>query len=286
MNFEWITNNIGLISVLLTSILALAAISSAIIAIISASSTRKLILLNAQPMIRIDIEDIEIFPNITVENMEALEEYIKNTDERVAISLNIKLSNIGNQLAQSVYLDGGVNFHILKPYNHNFLPIHLPQFEDIIPKYNTEDSSTLFRMMISYDNYLAKQILLDFIELKKKHYGLPFLPTENETAKSKEWVSPKLSIKCYYSDILGTRYEASKVLFFHMYLGDDKQIHLYKLSMAELDFTKTKRISVKTLENTMKNLVHLRYTSFDGKKYKKNDRLVLYRKSTISKKAE
>lgn len=283
MLLQWITDNIQIITIILTFILAVAAIISAMIAIISARTTRKLLLLNSQPSINIDILDIELFPEISFDDKFNIENIFRENSKRYCVSLKVKLSNTGNNIAQRLCLDGGVYFNTIKPCKQEFLPIHLPEYINILAPYKDNEKESKISTSVRFDNYIAKQIILDFYETRKKGRGSPFLPFEHEMKKTHEYPSPRLLVNCYYSDIQGTEYCSSQFVYFHMYSDKkDKNIKLYLLNMGDLEFVKIRRISGKKRVKIFQNLRHLRYTAFDGKIYRKNDRLVLYKSTKQS----
>jgi hypothetical protein len=62
-------------------------------------------------------------------------------------------------------------------------------------------------------------------------------------------------------------------------VDEDNKVIIDPIHLGEFDFIETRLIPNKKLQNRLRNLRHLRYTSFDGQKYEKNVLMVLYRKS-------
>lgn len=280
MLLQWISDNIQIITIILTLILAVSAIISAMIAIFSARTTRKLLLLNSQPSVNIDFLDIELIPEINFNDKFNIEDFLHENEERYCINLKVKLSNTGNNIAQRLCLDGCVYFNTVKPYKLDFLPVHLPEYINILSPYKTNEKDSTILTSVRFDNFIAKQIMLDFYSKRKKSKGSPYLPFENELIKTKEYPSPRLLVNCYYSDIQGTEYCSSQYKYFHMYSDyADKKIKISLINMGDLEYANIKQISGKKRAKIFRTLRHLRYTAFDGKLYRKNDLIFLCKSS-------
>ncbi|MHA2309245.1 MAG: AlbA family DNA-binding domain-containing protein, partial [Candidatus Heimdallarchaeaceae archaeon] len=125
----------------------------------------------AQPIIRIAPEEISIHPSIKIDKKPfEINKYLKE-EERYAIKIPIKLANIGNIPAQNVIVDAEIHFAKRRPCNSDSLPIHLYQFIDFLPPISILKEMNGGNYHVIFDNFIAKEIILDFFENRKKFKG-------------------------------------------------------------------------------------------------------------------
>ena len=261
--YHFINNNREFITLIITIVVALTTLIYTYI-------TRRILILSSQPTIKIDTENISITPDIKKKlNASNVKKSIKD-DTRYWFTLNIKITNIGNNPAQNICVDGNVTFIKTHPRGYKTLPIHSPTYYNIIPSVNMENGNFV-TSTVCFDNFVARETIKDFYESYKYEKMSPNLPTSKELKDKRFWHSPKITINCFYSDIQGNHYCTSQEHFFHMwYDSDNNKEAIYLLNMHDLNYQKVQRVSKRFREKYFKNSRHLRYTAFDGGKYKKN----------------
>jgi len=241
----------------------------AIATFISTYLTYYTINLSARPTLKIEATSISLAPDIAVDNKNIL-----SLDENCRYTINIKLiiSNIGSNPAQDISVDGEVFFKNQTPFGYKSLPVHLPQHINILaPKsIDLKDVQT----SVNFDNYVAREILIDHFNNHKN--GLAMLPYKKEITDRKIWPSPKLRVKCYYSDIQNKYYKSEIDLFFHAYVDTkNSYIKIYLLNMLDLNFAKVRRINRFARDRSLFKIRHKRHISFSGAAYPKDELVTL-----------
>jgi hypothetical protein len=187
------------------------------------------------------------------------------------------LINIGNSPVQEIYVDAEVEFKTRKPLGNKYLPIHHYVFIDFLSP-STENSNYSKReTIVSFDNFVAREIITDFFEGRTNYNGGPFLPNQKEMKDSSLWSSPKIKIECLYSDIQKNYYCSEMQLFFHIYKDptDGNKLKLNLLNDSEINFLGFSKISSKKMQKHFKINRHLRYTAFFGESFEKNELVVV-----------
>jgi hypothetical protein len=248
----------------------------AVITMLYTFINRKMLQLSSQPTVKIEAKDITISPDIKNDtNLSDIENIVDNK-ERFWVSFNLEILNIGNNPAQNICIDANVNFKKRKPLDYKELPIHLPTFIDFLPPQSGNDIFSEKKVNISFDNFVARELIKDFFEGRKDWPGSPLLVNDNEMKDLDLWPSPKITVRCLYSDIQGQNYCSEIQLFFHIYKdSDEKKLKIYLLNMGELNFIGIKRVSKRYREKYLKNTRSLRYTAFFGEKHHKNELILL-----------
>ena len=266
---KWMSENVTILTLFATWALA-------VITIFYTFINRKMLQLSSQPTVKIEAKDITIFPDIKDDiNLSDVENIVDNKI-RYWVSLNLKISNIGNNPAQNICVDANVNFKKRKPLNNKELPIHMPTFIDFLPPQSDNSNFSEKEVNLSFDNFVARELIKDFFEGRKDPPGSPFLVNNKEMKDLDLWPSPKIIVRCLYSDIQGQNYSSEIRLFFHIYKdSDEKKLKIYLLNMNELNFIGIKRVSKRYREKYLKNTRSLRYTAFDGEKYHKDELILL-----------
>lgn len=233
----------------ITSLVAIATLVSTIV-------TREMLKLSSKPFIKIRAVGIKIVPSIY-----SIDNHIDLKDTRVAIKIPIELSNIGSNPAQNICIDGEVFFKNTKPANYESLPIHLPIYLNILEKNNSNEAQ--MKVEVNFDNYIAKVILADY--LKKQTDGIPYLPTQKELKSKRLWHSPKIVIKCYYTDIRNQNYCSELDLFFHAYTAKEEgKLETYLLNMFDFNYVRIRMITNSKRNKEIDSIRSKRLTSFDG----------------------
>lgn len=235
--------------------------------------TRKMLRLASQPTITIRSKDVSITPDIPDTaimngNSDSLGK------ERCCVAFEIDLTNIGSQPAQNIYIDAEVHFKVNRPLGNKVLPVHLPVFIPFLaPQSNDYKTSGV---SVRFDNFVARELIRDFFEGRRDMEGSPFLPSKTEMRDPNLWPSPKVIIRCFYSDIQGHNYISESQLFFHIWKDSEHgKLGIYILNMQELEFVGIKPVSNMFRERYIKTNRHKRYMSFDGGKYSKKDLVLL-----------
>jgi hypothetical protein len=268
MNFmNWISNNIALMTLFITA--ALTIITSFYTLI-----TRRMLRLATQPTITIRSKNVSITPDIPDDTL-INESEDSLGKERYCVAFELDLTNIGNQPAQNIYVDAEVHFKVNRPLGNKSLPVHLPNFVSFLaPQSNKSDKTT--STSARFDNFVARELILDFFRGRRGMEGFPFLPSRAEMENQKLWPSPKVIIRCFYSDIQGQNYLSELQLFFHIWKDSEHgKLDIYLLNMQELEFVGIRPVSKRFRERHINNNRHKRYMSFDGEKYSKKDLLLL-----------
>lgn len=269
---RWSEANISLITLAITSVLAVTSLASTAI-------SQKTLKISSQPTLKIVLNGISLYPDIVLEKEPFNVETIINDSVRYYINIDLELINIGNCPAQEIYIDGNVEFIKRKPLGHKYLPVHLYTFMDFLSPFAENSSFSKKKTHVCFDNFVAREMIKDFYEGRNNHHGTPFLPGPKEMKDPYFWASPKINIKCLYSDIQKNYYCSELQTFFHIWKDPDdgNKLKIYLLNSNELSFLGIKRISFNQLQKHFKKNRHLRYTAFDGKSYKKDDLVVLFK---------
>jgi hypothetical protein len=274
---NWISNNISFMTLIVTALLA-------IITLLYTLITRRMLRLASQPTITIRSKNVSITPDIPdTAIIHGNEDSLGK--ERYCVAFEIDLKNIGNQPAQNIYIDAEVHFKVNRPLGNKALPVHLPEFISFLaPQSNDDKTASVFAR---FDNFVARELIRDFFEGRRNMEGSPFLPSRDEMGNPKLWPSPKVILRCFYSDIQGHNYISELQLFFHIWKDSKhKKMDIYLLNMQELEFVGIKQVSKRFREHYIKKNRHKRYMSFDGEKYSKKDLLLLVAKRRKQEKKE
>ncbi|MDD5222397.1 MAG: hypothetical protein PHE84_00270 [bacterium] len=272
---NWVNSKASLLALIATFILA-------IITLIYTIITRKILMLSSQPTIKIEPNAIRISPDIKHDIKSELEnsniDSILDDKKRYSIYLDVTLNNIGNNPAQNIYIDSHVFFKKRRQFGKNTLPIHLPEFISFIPPFTENNEKSQIKITLAYDGFLAKEIIKDFFG-SRNNYGFPWLSFSNEMKSSILWPSPRIKIKCFYSDIQNRHYCSEHSLFFHIFWDPDiRKLGIYLLrNLEELSFFGIENISRISIRKHFKKQRSLRYTSFYGQKFKRNELILLMR---------
>jgi hypothetical protein len=267
----WISQNISLMTLVVTAILT-------IITFLYTLITRRMLRLTSQPTITISSKKVSIIPDIPdTAIINGIEDSLGK--ERYCVAFEIDLANIGNQPAQNIYVDAEVNFKVNRPLGKKTLPVHLPEFISFLAPQSIENKTA--SVSVRFDNFVARELIRDFFEGRHNMEGMPFLPSRAEMENPKLWPSPKVIIRCFYSDIQGHNYLSELQFFFHIWKDSEhSKLDINLVNMQELQFIGIKPVSTRFRDRYIKNNRHKRYMSFDGKKYSKNDLLLLAAKRT------
>lgn len=263
---NWLSNNISLLTLIVTAILTVTTFLYTLI-------TRRMLRLASQPTITIRSKNVSISPDITdTASISGNDDSLGK--ERYCVAFEIELTNIGNQPAQNIYVDAEVYFKENRPLGNKALPVHLPEFISFLAPQSKDDKATI--ISARFDNFVARELIRDFFKGRHSLEGLPFLPSRAEMENPKLWPSPKVIIRCFYSDIQGHNYLSEQLLFFHIWKDNEHgKLDIYLLNMQELQFVGIKPVSKTFREHYIKNNRHKRYMSFDGEFYSKKELLLL-----------
>ncbi|MCJ7481371.1 MAG: ATP-binding protein [Thermodesulfovibrionales bacterium] len=231
---------------------------------------------SAQPILQLIAGDVKIHPKIEV-NKNPEEVGISLKDKvRYVINFPLKVVNIGNIPAQNIIVDAEVRFKKRRPFGNKSLPIHLYKFIDFLSPESTNKERSEKEVMVSFDNFVAKEIIFDFFEGRNKWPGFPFLPSIEDMQDAKLWPSPSFEIRCLYSDIHGQNYCSEIQRFIHIWPDSKKKIlDIYFTNMNESSFKGIKKIDQAYKDNYNYQRRNLRYSAFDGKKYDKGELMLL-----------
>lgn len=263
---NWFSSNISLLTLVVTAILA-------IITFLYTLITRRMLRLTSQPTITLRSKNVSLTPDIPdTAIINGIEDSLGK--ERYCVSFEIDLTNIGNQPAQNIYFDAEVHFKVNRPLGEKTLPVHLPEFVSFLAPQSNDNKTT--SVSARFDNFVARELIRDFFGGRRNMEGSPFLPSRAEMENPKLWPSPKVIIRCFYSDIQGHNYLSEQLLFFHIWKDSEHgKLDIYLLNMQELQFVGIRPVSKRFREKYIKNNRHKRYMSFDGEKYSKKDLLLL-----------
>jgi hypothetical protein len=266
---KWISENVTVLTLVVTFALT-------VITMYYAFITRRMLQLSSQPTIKIEAKNITISPDIGNDVDISDVENIVDNATRYWVSLDLKISNIGNNPAQNIYADAIVYFKERRPLKYKELPIHMPDFIDFLPPISSNRSSSEKDITLSFDNFVARELIKDFFEGRTDSPGFPFLINDYELKNLDLWPSPKIIVRLLYSDIQGQNYCSEIQLFFHIYKdSDEKKMKIYLSNMGEINFIGIKRVSKRYREKYLKNTRSLRYTAFNGEKYHKDELILL-----------
>jgi hypothetical protein len=231
---------------------------------------------SVQPIIRLITDDIKIHPEIPLCDSSESKYFDLKEKERYVISFPLKVVNIGNIPAQNIIVDAEVKFKKRKPLGNKSLPTHLYNFIDFLSPESSNKERSEKEVSISFDNFVAKEIILDFFEGRIQWSGFPDLPSTKEIQDSKLWPSPCFEIRCLYSDIHGQNYCSEIQRFIHIWRDTDKnRLDIYFTSMGESSFKGITKIDQTYKENYNYRKRNLRYSAFDGKKYEEDDLILM-----------
>lgn len=270
MNFiNWISNNMSLMTLIITAILTIITLFYTLI-------TRRMLRLTSQPTITIRTNNVSIIPDIPdTAIINGNEDSLGK--ERYCVAFEIDLTNIGNHPAQNIYVDAEVHFKVNRPLGKKALPVHLPEFVSFLAPLSNDIKTA--SVSARFDNFVARELIRDFFIGRRNLEGSPFLPSKAEMKNPKLWSSPKIIIRCFYSDIQGHNYLSEQQLFFHIWKDSEHgKLSISLLNMAELQFVGIKPVSKRFREHSIKNNRHKRYMAFDGGNYSKKDLLLLVAK--------
>lgn len=264
---EWVSNNVSLLTLLVTSVLM-------VITLVYTLITRRMLRLSSQPTIRINAKEIYIHPDIPDaakigESKDDLENH------RYCIGIDFELANIGPHPAQNIYFDAEAHFKERKPLGKQSLPVHLPEFLSFL-SFDKGNNVESVKVSARFDNYVARELIRDFFQGRISHEGTAWLPSKKEIEDRRLWPSPKLVIGCLYSDIQGQNYISELQLFFHIWKDTKKnKLVISFVNMQELEFIGIRKVSKSYRNKHINSRRNLRYMSFSGKKYSQNDLLLL-----------
>ena len=231
---------------------------------------------SVQPILRLITEDVKIHPEIELYNNSDGIDFTLKDKERYVISFPVKVVNIGNIPAQNIIVDAEVKFKTRMPLGNNRLPIHLYNFIDFLSPESTNKVRSEKEVSVSFDNFVAKEIIFDFFEGRREWPGFPHLPSTEEIQDLKLWPSPSFEIRCLYSDIHGQNYCSEIQRFIHIWRDtDNKKLDIYFTNMDESSFKGIRKIDQAYKDNYNYRRRNLRYSAFDGKKYEEDDLILL-----------
>lgn len=240
---------------------------------------------SAQPILRLVPGEVYLHPQIDLnEDLKGFGFTLKD-NERYSIIFPLKVINIGSLPAQNIIVDAEVRFKQRRPLGNKSLPVHRYTFIDFL----SPESITLERseeeVTIAFDNFVAKEIVLDFFEGRAGWSGFPSLPSTEEMQDSKLWPSPSFEIRCLYSDTHGQNYCSEIQRFIHVWRDTENMIlDMYLMSMAESSFRGIRKIDQAQKDNYNYQRRNLRYSAFDGKEYDEGELILMkaVRKKTKS----
>ena len=241
---------------------------------------------SAQPILRIVADDVKIHPDVRLGDDSTGKGFDLKADERYAIHLPLSIVNIGNIPAQSIIVDAEVTFKKRRPLGNKALPVHYPHFIEFLSPESTREKRSEKEVSVSFDRFVAREIILDFFEGRRGLPGSPFLPSVEEMQDTELWPSPLLNFRCLYSDIHGQNYCSEIRRFFHIWRDTEKiALDIYLLNMGEVGFKGISKIDKAYVEGYNYHRRHLRYTAFDGEKYDEGELLLLQAVRTKHNKA-
>jgi hypothetical protein len=264
---DWVSNNISLLTLIITTILAITTLVYTLI-------TRRMLSLASQPTIAIRPLKVSIIPDLpTTTRIGENEDDLENC--QCCLAFWCELINIGNQPAQNIYFDAEAHFKVSRPLGIQVLPLHYPEFVSFLPS-KSNDADKPVGVSAQFSNYVGRELIRDFIKGRVDMVGMAFLPSRTEMEDRSLWPSPKIAINCFYSDIQGQHFVSQIELFFHIWKNEEqKKLDIYILNMQELQFVGIKRVTERFRDNYIKKYRSLRYSSFSGKQYSENDLLLL-----------
>ena len=268
--WEWITNNVAALTLMVTFILAVTTYYYAIL-------NRRMLEVTSRPAILIEPKEIMLSPDLNCKcNIGDLNSYLEG--KRFWFHIKIEIANLTNSPAQDVLVDANAYFITRKPFGNAWLPTDKPQHFSFIP--SRSDTATDHRQSIEicFDNYVVSEILKDFCEGRKKLEGLPVHATQREIKRKNLWASPRILLRCFYKDIQSINYISEYQFFFHLSHDEsESKLKCYILNMEELGFLGIKKIHASKRYKYLEHARHLRYVSFWGEEFKKKELVVLRR---------
>ncbi|MBE3128619.1 MAG: hypothetical protein IMZ60_02955 [Actinobacteria bacterium] len=275
---EWITNNIASLMLLATFLLVLTTFYSTML-------NRRMLEISYRPTILIEPKEISLHPDLNSKcNIEAFNESIEG--KRFWFHIKLDIANLGNSPAQDIFLDAKVHFVIRKPFKNLWLPIDKPKHLSFLSSQGDKGASNKKIIDICFDNFVVGEMLKDFCEGRKHLEGHAVLASQKEIQNKTLWPSPRIVLTCYYKDIQSINYCSEYQFFFHLYFDEpESKIKCYILNIEDLGFLGIKKIRAGMRHRYLKQTRHLRYVSFWGKKFSK-DELVLLRRAKTDEKTE
>jgi len=275
---EWITNNIAFLTLFATLLLVL-------ITLYYTMLNRRMLEISSRPTVLIEPKEIYLTPDLNSKcNIEALNESIEG--KRLWFHIKLEIANLGISPAQDVFLDAKVHFVVRKPFRNSWLPIDKPKHLSFISSQGVKGASNKKTIDICFDNFVVGEMLKDFCEGRKHLEGHAVLASQKEIQNKNLWPSPRIILTCYYKDIQSINYCSEYQFFFHLYFDEfESKIKCYILNMKDLGFLGVKKIRAGMRYRYLKQTRHLRYVSFWGKKFSK-DELVLLRRAKADEKTE
>jgi hypothetical protein len=231
---------------------------------------------SAQPILRLIAGDVKIHPKIELKNDSEEIGFTLKDNERYQISFPLKVVNIGNIPAQDIIVDAEVRFKKRRPLGKKSLPVHLYKFIDFLSPESTSKERSEKEVAVSFDKFVAKEIIFDFFEGRKEWPGFPHLPSIEEMQDAKLWPSPSFEIRCLYSDIHGQNYCSEIQRFIHIWRDtENKILDIYFTNMDESSFKGIRKIDQAYKDNYNYQRRNLRYSAFDGNEYDEGELLLL-----------
>jgi len=267
---EWITNNVAALTLFVTFLLVL-------ITLYYTMLNRRMLEVSSRPTILIEPKEITLAPDINSEcNTEALNVSIEG--KRLWFHIKTEIVNLSNSPAQDVFLDAKVHFITRKPFRNTWLPIDKPKHLSFISSESSSGENNKQTIDICFDNFVVSEILHDFCEGRKQLEGHAVLASQREIQNKKLWPSPRIVLTCYYKDIQSINYCSEYQFFFHLYFDEsESKVKCYILNMEDLGFLGMKKIRASKRHRYLRQIRHLRYVSFWGKEFSKEDLVVLRR---------
>lgn len=275
---EWITNNVASLTLFTAFLLVLTTLYYAML-------NRRMLEISSRPTILIEPKEISLTPDLNSKcNIEAFNESIEG--KRFWFYIKLEIANLGNSPAQDIFLDAKVHFVIRKPFKNSWLPIDKPKYLSFLFSQSGEGASNKKIIDICFDNFVVGEMLKDFCEGRKHLEGHAVLASQKEIQNKNLWPSPRIILTCYYKDIQSINYCSEYQFFFHLYFDEsESKIKCYILNMEDLGFLGIKKIRAGMRYRYLKQTRHFRYVSFWGKKFSK-DELVLLRRNKAYEKTE
>jgi len=246
---------------------------------------RRMLEISSRPTILIEPEEIYLTPDLNSEcTFKAFNESIEG--KRFWFHIKLEIANLSNSPAQDMFIDAKVHFIIRKPFRNSWLPIDKPKHLSFLSSQNDKEATNKKIIDICFDNFVVGEMLKDFCEGRKKWEGLAVLASQKEIQNKSLWPSPRIVLTCYYKDIQSINYCSEYQFFFHLWFDEsDSKIKCYILNMEDLGFLGIKKISAGKRYRYLKQARYLRYVSFWGKEFSK-DELILLGRAKTNKKTE
>lgn len=275
---EWITNNVASLTLFAAFLLVLTTLYYAML-------NRRMLEISSRPTILIEPKEISLTPDLNSKcNIEAFNESIEG--KRFWFHIKLEIANLSNSPAQDIFLDAKVHFVIRKPFKNSWLPTDKPEYLSFLSSQGDKEASNKKIIDICFDNFVVGEMLKDFCEGRKHLVGHAVHASEKEIQNKNLWPSPRIVLTCYYKDIQSVNYCSEYQFFFHLWFDEsESKIKCYILNMEDLGFLGIKKIRAGMRYRYLKQTRHLRYISFWGKKFSK-DELVVLRRAKKDEKTE